>query len=72
MLKIIKDVDLKELENYGFEYDSNNNYVWKNQYNVKCLNVNTETREIISRGDKSGNIVFYDLIIAGLVVKVEN
>lgn len=72
MLKIKDDVDLKDLEKYGFEYNELDfNYVWKNRHNVNCLIIDTDTYNIINYGDKNAQDIFYDLITAGLVEKVE-
>ena len=72
MLKIRDDVDLKELEKFGFEIISKNNKlmcVWKNKYFINVVEIDVKTRELINLGDRSGNMVFYDLIKADLVVK---
>ena len=74
MLKIREDIDLKKLEKFGFEITSKNNklmYVWKNKYFINVVEIDVKTREVINLGDRSGNGVFYDLIKADLVVKVE-
>lgn len=71
MLKIKDNIDLKELEKFGFELDDEG-YFWKNEYNVVVLRVNINTRKLSNRGDRCGNMIFYDLIQAGLVEKVED
>ena len=69
MLKIINNVDLKELEKFGFiKYEDS--YYIENDYSVVVLKVNIETRKITNLGDRMGNEVFYDLIKADLVEKV--
>lgn len=70
MLKIRDDVDLKELEKFGFQYGYDCTYIWENRYDVKCIIIDCNTREIVNYGDKNANIVLYDLIQAGLVEKV--
>lgn len=79
MLKIKDNVDLKELEKYGFE-----NFIlfceyYKNVYEflrIKHLNVNKETKEIyfekleIWQDSRESLDILYDLIQAGLVEKV--
>ena len=71
MLKIKDDVDLKELEKFGFVF-INDEYVFYNDYRIDVVKIDIETREIISLGDKKGNIVLYDLIKTDLVEKVED
>lgn len=83
MLKIKDNVDLKELEKFGFEFDE---YEEENYYNYFCgdnttyLQVFVKTRQIaLNSGlygdyprfyfDKQLDIIF-DLIEAGLVEKV--
>lgn len=69
-----KKIGLKELEKFGFEITSKNNkllYAWKNKYFINVVEIDVQTREIRNLGDRSGNIVFYDLIEAGYVEKVE-
>ena len=70
MLKIKDDVDLKELEKFGFVF-INDEYVFYNDYRIDVVKIDIETREIISLGDKKGDIVLYDLIKTDLVEKVE-
>ena len=74
MLKIKDNVNLKELEKYGFCLTIKNKkllYVWLNKYSVIAIEIDAKTREIINLGDKGGNVVLYDLIKADLVEKVE-
>lgn len=68
MLKIKDNVDLKELEKFGFKEDYNM-YFYKNKYDIKVVEINKETRKIDNLGDITGNIIFYDLIKADLVEK---
>lgn len=82
MLKIKNNVDLKELEKFGFEYDEdNNNYFY---YGFTRANCNSEIRMYINKDDRIISTGFdmyvheekihdkiYDLIQAGLVEKVE-
>lgn len=69
MLRIKKDVDLKELEKFGFEKDE------EEQYMIKDLDIFVDTEEkelVLDFGFNNENImVLYDLIQAGLVEKVE-
>lgn len=69
MLKIKDDVDLKELEKFGFVF-VDNEYLFYNDYGIAVIEIDIETRELIGLGDKKGNIVLYDLIKADLVEKV--
>lgn len=80
MLKIKENIDLKELEKYGFK-----NFIlfceyYKNVYEflkIKHLNVNKKTKEIylekleIWQDSRESLDLLYDLIQAGLVEKVE-
>ena len=79
MLKIRDDVDLKELEKFGFEkVQEDDGYYYTKQYFVKDMSfnywINEETRII----ELENNYIFikldntlYDLIQAGLVEKIE-
>ena len=79
MLKIKDNVDLKELEKYGFEYEEwEKCYVGGYSNRELHLRVNPETREIKmyepfrDNEDSENNIeLLYDLIKDGLVEKVE-
>ena len=68
MLKIRDDVDLKELEKFGFELNSKGQYVKPNTLIFK-------NRKISGRCNNSGwsklyiAYEFYDLIKADLIVK---
>ena len=82
MLKIKDNVDLKELEKFGFEQISNFWYA-KNIYeeggDTITISVNTVTRDIQLSWSSYGNSIaftynlgiLFDLIQAGLVEKVE-
>ena len=67
MLKIKKDVDLKELEKFGFKKNKNI-YCFENIFNAIVLMI-FDNKKISDPGDDSGNDVLYDLIQAGLVEK---
>ena len=82
MLKIKDNVDLKELEKYGFEYDKDRGFYWKYVFlsrygDEKQYWVDEETRIIYFQLDKCGLSIFeydntlYDLIKDDLVEKVE-
>lgn len=70
MLKIKDNVDLKELEKFGFKKDKNI-YYYKNVFNVIVLRV-FDNRKISNPTDDNGNVLLYDLIKADLVEKVED
>ena len=79
MLKIRDNVELEELEKYGFKYDD-----YSGQYKICERNIDGATyiyinvwnRKILFRQDKSLDKeclnVLYDLIKDGLVVKVDD
>lgn len=79
MLKIKDNVDLKELEKYGFEYDELYKcYVGGYSHRELHLRVDMETKEIrmyepFRDNDNTENNIelLYDLIKDGLVEKVE-
>lgn len=70
MLKIKDNVNLKELEKFGFKYKKNEYrhkiYEWTNKYDFFTVYV-WDNREIYSSGAVD---VLYDLIKADLVEKV--
>lgn len=72
MLKIKDNVDLKELEKFGFKY--NDNYHIHYEYNFLIIEVNTRKIFIGSGVDEVNGdeeiIKLYDLIKADLVEKV--
>lgn len=70
MLKIKDNVDLKELEKFGFKKDKNI-YYYKNVFNVIVLRV-FDNRKISNPTDDNGNVLLYDLIKADLVEKVKD
>jgi hypothetical protein len=81
MLKIKDNVDLKELEKFGFEKDSYSpNYFYTNEYDYcyEFLRVDIYTREIfISSGVDEVNggeelIKFYQLIKNDLIEMIED
>ena len=79
MLKIKSDVDLKELEKYGFvEMDNIKFYtkeVIRNTYDGIDYYINIDTRIIeINSNEKDEQLddTLYDLIKDGLVEKVDN
>ena len=81
MLKIRDDVDLKELEKFGFEYKENKKlpcnsiYEWNNMIQVKGSNEQIyirafDKRELVVNSDCGMAMEkLYDLIKANLVVK---
>ena len=77
MLKIKDDVDLKELEKFGFEENEYDYFYFQNPENYKeiRININIETRNVKTDLDPfaDGYIIhdkIYDLIKADLVEKV--
>lgn len=73
MLKIIDNVDLKELEKFGFEkvfVDNRIDYVKRNNYDY--IEIAVEEEKYIFIGIVSGLNILFDLIQAGLVEKVED
>lgn len=76
MLKIKDNVDLKELEKFGFKYVKNSNYPMLSNEEYYYDYIGTiaiyETRDIIVKhtGTETMNTL-YDLIKADLVEKVE-
>ena len=81
MLKIVKikdDVDLKELEKFGFEYNDDTGiytFVKKDSYKSLWIDIRVWSRRILFKQevpiDTEGLEVLYDLFKAGLVEKVE-
>ena len=77
-LRIKSDVDLKELEKYGFEYnDYSGQYkiCERNMDGVTYIYINVWNRKILFRQDKTLDKeclnALYDLIKAGLIEKVD-
>ncbi len=68
MLKIKDDVDLKELEKFGFK-QRNNYYEIFNHYDVDVITI-YENDKTIECGDVTADDKLYDLIQSGLVEKV--
>ena len=76
MLKIKDNVDLKELEKFGFKVDKYNlwyEYYTKNNYKDAII-INTRNKRLGLYQTYNGKSydVLYDLIQAGLVEKVED
>lgn len=83
MLKIKDDVDLKELEKYGFNSFKNGYYKrwYASEYGICSYEINSDTRKIIFTicDNPAWNYFFkteindtlYDLIKADMVEKVE-
>ena len=79
MLKIKEDVDLKELEKFGFEFDKYDYYYDFRPYKENdgsYLLIRKDTRELYTDYVELEHIgkavsILYDLIQAGLVEKVE-
>lgn len=78
MLKIKDDVDLKELEKFGFEFNENNGkygYVERDCDGFTYININSWNRKILFEQEKEYDHIclkiLYDLIVAGYVEKVE-
>ena len=78
MLKIKDNVNLKELEKYGFEFNENwKMYIGGYKNRELHLRINIETREITMNepfrdvdGEENNIELLYDLIKADLVEKV--
>ena len=70
MLKIKDNVDLKELEKFGF-IKTGYIYNYKKIFAVTVLMV-FDNKKISTPTDDNGNVILYDLIQAGLVEKVED
>ena len=76
MLKIKDNVDLKELEKFGFEKIDNgyiNTYLNnKANYGLNGIQIDTETRELYAELMFEQVELFYNLIKADLVEKVSD
>lgn len=71
MLKIKDDVDLKELEKFGFKKDIEEQYMIEN-WDIFVGTEKNERELVLDFGFNNENIsVLYDLIQAGLVEKIE-
>lgn len=66
MLKIRDDVNLKELEKFGFERDGFGYYI-ENQYKAESVRVYKDSRRIIIRYDELGQQISDKLYEANLV-----
>ena len=75
MLKIKDNIDLKELEKFGFIFyhyvDKHDYYVFPDSKDTE-LSVFIETRQIYAESYLNNLDKLYDLIQAGLVEKVSN
>ena len=78
MLRIKKEVDLKELEKFGFEFNENNGkyeYVERNCDGFTYISIKSWNRNILFEQEKEYDHnclnILYDLITAGYVEKVE-
>lgn len=69
MLKIEDEIDLKELEKFGFK-KIQNIYCFENVCKAVVLMI-FENRKISNPEDDTGNDVLYDLIKAGYVKKFD-
>lgn len=63
MVRIRKEVDLNELEKFGFE-EEESIFVWNNPFNNYMLMIDKETRTVTTRLDTDADETFYDLIQA--------
>lgn len=72
MLKIKDNVDLKELEKFGFKkYEYTHLLVLrKDNHDFACVDIRNKVYEILDLCNLTYNLI-YDLIQAGLVEKVE-
>lgn len=71
MLKIRDDVDLKELEKFGFRTEDDDGFIWCEPNEDIVINPNRYI--LVYADDEQGNCsmnILYDLIQAGLVEKV--
>ncbi len=76
MLKIKDNVDLKELEKFGFKHINNgyiNTYLNnKASYGLNGIQIDTETRELYAELMFEQVELFYNLIKADLIEKVSD
>lgn len=81
MLKIRDDVDLKELEKFGFEYkeyslESSNykfyDFIPNNSISVIQIEITSRLIYLNDNNNYDGLSKIYDLILAGLVERVED
>ena len=80
MLKIKDNIDLKELEKFGFKYHNKQRNQWEHYSIVSVVKDSVFTKELlivvfsddrrINIYDKAGQDVLFDLIQAGLVEKL--
>ena len=72
MLKIKDDVDLKELEKFGFRYDDRfERYLLMNKYYKSVIDIIVQKNRLLILGTLERLGTLFDLIQAGLVEKVE-
>lgn len=74
MLKIKNDIDLKELDKYGFKHNGEHDFIKHSNTGVVHLSVNEYTRFIgmlTSGGWRDDLDILYDLIKDGLVEKID-
>ena len=76
MLKIKDNIDLKELEKFGFELEKRNKQYWEYRNKKGTIHYVFMSRKMSIYMDKypdtyNANDVLYDLIKADLVEKVE-
>ncbi len=71
MLKIKDDVDLKKLEEFGFD-EEDGIYVWNNVFNNYMIMVHKDGKTITTILDTDADDVLYELIKADLVEKVSD
>ena len=71
MLKIRDEVDLKNLEKFGFLPDCYGNYTIFNDYNIDVITVWAGDKTMDIDGDYFAINILYDLIQANLVEKVK-
>ena len=72
MLKIKDNVDLKELEKFGFKYDDIfERYLLMNKYYKSVIDVIVQNNRLIILGTLERLDILFDLIKADLVEKVE-
>ena len=72
MLKIKNEVNLKELEKFGFRYDDIfERYLLMNKYYKSVIDIIVQKNRLLILGTLERLGTLFDLIQAGLVEKVE-
>lgn len=74
MLKIKKEIDLKELANFGFHYDCDwEMWVWQDdsRFSMQEIKIDEDRQIDTYKFFDEAQDVLFDLIQAGLVEKVE-